>query len=216
MSRVSVVITAVQACITSILCAVVEEEEEESLSRSRIPSTRFFDVMLPHYEVLTRFRLEEAQELCILIGLDPTSTRTGRFKITPFQRFTVFLLSMADSIRLRRLRAEFGWSKDSIRINNLWLTEQIINVLDSPNSPDRIDGWNNDEISNFLSNPSVQLFQQCIGVVDATYIRIQRPLDPLLERRYYSSQRPLDPLLLDPLAIFITRRFSFFLFSHLW
>ena len=32
-------------------------------------------------------------------------------------------------------------------------------------------------------------FADCIGIVDATYIRVQRPKDPALERRLYSTYK---------------------------
>lgn len=55
---------------------------------------------------------------------------------------------------------------------------------------DAIAGWTLAEQDAFIAAPvGPQQFAHCIGIVDATYIRIQRPKNALQERRLYSTYK---------------------------
>jgi hypothetical protein len=57
-------------------------------------------------------------------------------------------------------------------------------------SVDAIDGWTIDEQDAWIARPYGDLtFADCIGIVDATYIRVQRPKNYQLERRMYSTYK---------------------------
>lgn len=55
---------------------------------------------------------------------------------------------------------------------------------------DSIHGWTLAEQDAWIAAPDGDpMFRDCIGVVDATYIRIERPKDYIMERRYYSTYK---------------------------
>jgi hypothetical protein len=82
------------------------------------------------------------------------------------------------------------WARNSARINQVYWMEEIISVLNAPDSPDRIAGWSREEYFDFFNAPpSIQvpndIFRDCIGSVDGTYIYIERPAQH--ESLYYSE-----------------------------
>ena len=55
---------------------------------------------------------------------------------------------------------------------------------------DRCDGWTLAEQDEWIANPfGDPLFRDCIGIVDGTYIRVQRPKNAVLERKLYSTYK---------------------------
>ena len=51
-------------------------------------------------------------------------------------------------------------------------------------------GWTLAEQDAWIAAPAgPAAFRDCIGIVDATYIRIQRPSDSATERRFYSTYK---------------------------
>jgi hypothetical protein len=53
-----------------------------------------------------------------------------------------------------------------------------------------MEGWTLDEQDEWIANPfGDPLFHDCIGIVDATYVRVQRPKDTALERKLYSTYK---------------------------
>lgn len=55
---------------------------------------------------------------------------------------------------------------------------------------DAIAGWTLAEQDAWIAAPIGPLpFLHCIGIVDATYVRIQRPTDARQERRLYSTYK---------------------------
>ena len=54
----------------------------------------------------------------------------------------------------------------------------------------RIDGWTAAEQQAWLAAPTGPAqFHDCIGIVDATYVRVERPANSKLERRLYSTYK---------------------------
>lgn len=56
---------------------------------------------------------------------------------------------------------------------------------------DRIEAWTPEEQRQWLAAPAVDAaaFPECIGIVDATYLRVQRPKQNQQERRVYSTYK---------------------------
>lgn len=60
----------------------------------------------------------------------------------------------------------------------------------SPLPAYRICGWTTDEQLAWIAAPSGPAqFHDCIGIVVATYIRVERPVNAELERRLYSTYK---------------------------
>ena len=55
---------------------------------------------------------------------------------------------------------------------------------------DALDGWTLAEQDEWIAHPHGDpLFYDCIGIVDATYVRVQRPTVYAVERRMYSTYK---------------------------
>src|SRR4051794_3186330 len=55
---------------------------------------------------------------------------------------------------------------------------------------DALQGWTLAEQDAWIAAPTgPAAFHSCIGIVDATYIRIERPAEYATERRYYSTYK---------------------------
>lgn len=139
----------------------------------------------PRYPNLCRLDDTEARKLLTILGLDPNSKRK-KAKFTYFQEFTMFLLQISSHHTLGFKRFEFDYSEKRIRFNLLYWAEQIVNILDAPNSVDKIQFFEQKEIDSFRDNPKVNSFKSCIGILDGTYLKIARPRHPAIQRRYYS------------------------------
>lgn len=60
---------------------------------------------------------------------------------------------------------------------------------------DSLSGWVLEEQDAWIANPPGPVeFRDCIGIIDATYIRVQRPKEYSLERRLYSTYKKYHAL----------------------
>lgn len=154
----------------------------------------------------------------------PTYHHTGKWRFTPFHKFCIFLIWFSNYWPARSFSHTYSWAANSITNNARWWIHQIIEVLDSPNSGQcssnlyvrmntplcshilhcfsfvltaeyAIRPWTLDEQDEWIAHPTgSEEFHHCIGIVDATYVEIERPKDPILERRCYSTYKKCHAL----------------------
>lgn len=68
-------------------------------------------------------------------------------------------------------------------------------LLPLSSSADAIQPWTLAEQDEWIAHPRFNpMFHDCIGIVDATYIKIERPKDYQTERRHYSTYKKYHAL----------------------
>jgi hypothetical protein len=126
------------------------------------------------YRELCRLSPQEARDLCERCGVD-WEGREQHFKLTNSERFTVFLLTMADNLRYARLRGELSWAKGSVASNLAFWALRVCATLNAADSVDRIAGWNAEEVASFRASNPPAPGKSCIGIVDAGRFFIEAP-----------------------------------------
>ena len=126
----------------------------------------------------------------------------------------LFLLTFSNAWPSRKLQLVVGWAANAVLNNWRWHIGQIITHLDAPGSrectagrlahassglpmltsasflslvtADAIAGWTLAEQDAWIAAPAgPRAFFDCLGIADATYVRIARPKDAGQERRLY-------------------------------
>jgi len=116
---------------------------------------------------VTRFSLIESDKLRNTLNNQDEVTQ---FKFPAWVRWESFLMSMAHPSRYRMIEGHHQWARNSIRMNQHYWIEEIIRVLNAPDSPDRIAGWSIQEYREFIDAPPNNkvpndAFRNCIGSV---------------------------------------------------
>ena len=142
--------------------------------------------------------------------------------VSESQRVVIALYCLSNYAPLRKHSILFGWSAASLQTNFHMFIDQVIDHLDAPDSRKlyamlsglarvctriltcrvlplplayRINGWTFQEQEDWIAHPfGPEEFHDCIGAVDATYIRVERPKKYWLERRLYSTYKKYHSL----------------------
>jgi len=114
-----------------------------------------------------------------------------RYKFPVDARLIYFLLNLAHSNYYLAQQLHYQWALNSIRIDQQFWVNRIIQVMNAEDSPDAIRGWSFVEYEEFIAaepNETVpnDLFRNAIGSVDCTNIPIERPFES--ESFYYSEK----------------------------
>ena len=173
-ARQAAVVTAAQIVvnINTAVTLLFQRRQRPRLPK-RIP--KFMKALENDHDcrIFCRMTVDEVTNLCALLVQD--TLYAGHYKYSPLYRLTAFLIQMSHNYHYRQLRTDFDWACDSIHCNFYYWSDQIVSVLDSVDSPDRICLWSQDEFRQFRRDPQVELFRNCIGAVDSIFIEIYRP-----------------------------------------
>jgi hypothetical protein len=180
----------------AILSSPIPKSANDNVKRPRIPNpfplhNQLLSTRVNDFSTLTRMEVNEVKGLLRELNVDG-SHYSHQHKYNPFDRLVCFLLVLTDSMRYRRLQLEYQWAIGSVWLNERFWVDQVISVLNAPNSPDSINWWSVDEMIEFRNAPPTAIvpadrFRFCIGSVDGTYLRIQRPAKGQGESWYYSA-----------------------------
>lgn len=158
---------------------------------------------------VTRLSPAELNALAADLLIDAHADAARGWRFSPLHRLILFLIPLTNAWPSRKLRLLTGWAANAVLNNWRYHVGQIIACLDVPgggllircmlalsvpfaHSPSAValQGWTLAEQDAWIAAPSgPAAFRSCIGVVDATYIRIERPADYATERRYYSTYK---------------------------
>jgi len=168
---------------------------------------------------ITRCTHDELMELADRLGIDPDEQPTKNWRFSHMHRLVIALYCLSAAQCLRRAKQQWGWAINSISSNVEVMCDLIIDRLDAPGSRTcaahharlpalpsvlqltssvclsvcaayAITGWSMEEQDAWIAAPTgPAAFHDCIGFVDATYIRVERPAVYALERRLYSTYK---------------------------
>ena len=150
---------------------------------------------------ITRFTHAELMELCELLGIRTDEQAHGNWRFSELHRLVIALYCLSAQQCLRHAKQQWGWAMNSISNNIELMCELIISRLDAPDSgstcctahhggqrlfaslltmlcvccaADAISGWTMAEQDAWIAAPAAPAeFHDCIGIVDATYIKVQ-------------------------------------------
>jgi hypothetical protein len=166
---------------------------------------------------LSRLTQAELLQLAEILGIDSDEQPAGNWRFSAMERLFIALHTLSGAQAWRRAQHQWGWAYNSISMNMQQTVELIIQRLDAPDSGTcllitarrcllslcspravcraavtayAIAGWSQDEQQEWIDvqyGPAE--FRDCIGIVDATYIEVERPARYALERRLYSTYK---------------------------
>jgi hypothetical protein len=172
-----------------------EEEKKRSGpgSRPRIPhvygvADNIVSHSPQHCRRMTRMTLDELVNLKRYLHPEHASLR---YKFPLGVRLIYFLLNLVHSNYYLAQQLHYQWALNSIRMDQQFWVNRIIQVLNAEDSPDAIRGWSSVEYDEFIAaepNETVpnDIFRNAIGSVDCTNIPIERPFEG--ESFYYSEK----------------------------
>lgn len=145
------------------------------------------------YRNLCRFTREEvlllAEQLDIDIGdAEGIDLSSHKGSYTPLRMLEYFLHCLAVTSSFRTVENFFCWHRSSLSKNFYYHIDLILERMDFPNQEWAIKWFSANDFAQFRQHP-LDSFPNCFAVVDATYIFVPEPKDPLLVPIYQSSYK---------------------------
>ena len=166
------------------------------MNRSEGPRDQLglIQISASYFKTLTNFSIGEFEELCRVVV--PTIAQHARYtglpkapagrpsKLDPAQRLLSCILYLKDASSVALDAFEWNWSKSSLCDDALFiascLNEAICGEIRWPTALERR------ELASLIPE-----FQGCIGIIDGTLVKIQRPKDASIQQVYYQGRKKM-------------------------